>query len=115
MNHQGDIRLVDFNPFCLRTDPLLFSWEELSSGRVTSDEGGAPEVTTVMRVVQSGASIRSHDLQEYRYPRDALDLARGEDVHKLIDILSLVGKRVSTFMRTFSLSLSLSLSGHAEK
>ena len=33
-----DIRLVDFNPFSRITDPVLFTWEELSSTFIVGDE-----------------------------------------------------------------------------
>ncbi|CAI8036988.1 Cell division cycle protein 123 homolog [Geodia barretti] len=76
---EANIRLVDFNPFCTKTDSLLFSWEELVSGSGTS-EGETPAINPVIRVVEDNGAIRPHDLQEYRYPQDALDLARGEDI-----------------------------------
>ena len=68
LNPQGDVRLVDFNPFCPRTDSLLFSWDELASGCVTG-EGDAPGNNPVIRVVQDEASIQPHDLQECPYPQ----------------------------------------------
>ena len=68
LNLQGDIRLVDFNPFCAKTDSLLFSWEELVSGSGTS-EGETPAINPVIRVVEDNGAIRPHDLQEYRYPQ----------------------------------------------
>jgi hypothetical protein len=85
---EGDIRLVDFNPFCPRTDSLLFSWEELASG-VIAGNGGAPVISPVMRLVGDTASIQPHSLRDCQFPQDLLDLASGEDIHKLVDLLTL--------------------------
>ena len=63
---QGDIRLVDFNPFCSKTDALLFSWEELTS--IASD-GDAPAIRPVMRVVESASTVQPHDLHDSRLPQ----------------------------------------------
>lgn len=63
---------MDFNPYCSKTDPLLFLWEELVDGRVPGNSGGTENndgETPVIRLVEDKALIRSHDLQVYRYPQ----------------------------------------------
>ncbi|XP_064400043.1 cell division cycle protein 123 homolog [Halichondria panicea] len=84
--------LVDFNPYCSMTDPLLFSWEELTSGAVTAM--AAQEQLPVLRLVD-GVSIQPSDLQTHRLPQDIIDLTSGEDIHKFADIFlkgSLLGQ-----------------------
>lgn len=42
---QGKIWLIDFNPFGEVTDSLLFTWEELISGKNLKGEQGEGEAT----------------------------------------------------------------------
>lgn len=60
---------MDFNPFSPRTDPLLFSWDELTSGSITSDGGEPPVISPVIRVVEKTSTVRPHDLHESRVPQ----------------------------------------------
>ncbi len=71
------------------TDPLLFSWEELTSGAVTAM--AAQEQLPVLRLVD-GVSIQPSDLQTHRLPQDIIDLTSGEDIHKFADIFLKVTK-----------------------
>ena len=64
---QGDIQLVDFNPFCPMTDGLLFSWNELVKGTICND-GEAP----VIRVVEGKPGVQPHDLHTSRLPKVTL-------------------------------------------
>lgn len=59
---EDDVRLMDFNPFCPMTDPLLFSWEEL----VTLDTH-----PPLMKVVESPGVVQPSDLYQCRLPKDA--------------------------------------------
>uniref|UniRef100_A0A8C1WQ55 Translation initiation factor eIF2 assembly protein n=2 Tax=Cyprinus carpio TaxID=7962 RepID=A0A8C1WQ55_CYPCA len=78
----GRVWLIDFNPFGEVTDSLLFTWEELTSGKHLTD-GPAFRYTTSEVTVQPSPCL------SYRIPRDFLDLTTGEDAYKLIDFLKL--------------------------
>ncbi len=51
--------LVDINPFCVLTDPLLYTWDELEAWH-----GGVPE----LRLVDL-SSIQPSQYQGYRLPK----------------------------------------------
>lgn len=46
---QGKVWLIDFNPFGDVTDPLLFTWEELISGRNLQGDCGQGEALEQVR------------------------------------------------------------------
>lgn len=46
---QGKVWLIDFNPFGDVTDPLLFTWEELISGRNLKGDCGQGEALEQVR------------------------------------------------------------------
>uniref|UniRef100_A0A4X1TID5 Translation initiation factor eIF2 assembly protein n=1 Tax=Sus scrofa TaxID=9823 RepID=A0A4X1TID5_PIG len=91
---RGKVWLIDFNPFGEVTDALLFTWEELLSGRsVRGDlsEGEAPEQDApTFRCTNSEVTVQPSPYLSYRLPKDFVDLSTGEDAHKLIDFLKLV-------------------------
>ncbi|KAL5517345.1 hypothetical protein EMCRGX_G002879 [Ephydatia muelleri] len=60
---EGAVRLMDFNPFCPMTDPLLFTWEELA--RLDTE-------LPVVRVVESPGVMRPSDLYQCRLPKVVL-------------------------------------------
>ncbi len=86
---QNNYWLVDFNPYCPMTDPLLFTWEQLTSGAVAAM--AAQEQLPVLRLVD-GMSIQPSDLHTHRLPQDIIDLTSGEDIHKFADIFLKVYK-----------------------
>ncbi|XP_005668253.1 cell division cycle protein 123 homolog isoform X2 [Phacochoerus africanus] len=90
---RGKVWLIDFNPFGEVTDALLFTWEELLSGRsVRGDlsEGEAPEQDApTFRCTNSEVTVQPSPYLSYRLPKDFVDLSTGEDAHKLIDFLKL--------------------------
>uniref|UniRef100_A0A8B9P391 Translation initiation factor eIF2 assembly protein n=1 Tax=Apteryx owenii TaxID=8824 RepID=A0A8B9P391_APTOW len=89
----GRIWLIDFNPFGEVTDSLLFTWEELISGKNLKgdqSEGAATEQDyPVFRCTNSKVTVQPSPYLSYRLPKDFVDLSTGEDVHKLIDFLKL--------------------------
>lgn len=46
---QGKIWLIDFNPFGEVTDSLLFTWEELTSGKNLKGDQSEGEATEQVR------------------------------------------------------------------
>lgn len=73
------VRLLDFNPFCKQTDPLLFSWEELH--RIETQGG------PVFRFSTEGTGIRTSNYQSYALPIDVIRFANSTNSDKLIDML----------------------------
>ncbi|XP_009465571.1 PREDICTED: cell division cycle protein 123 homolog [Nipponia nippon] len=90
---RGKIWLIDFNPFGEVTDSLLFTWEELTSGKNLKGDQGEGEATEqdypVFRCTNSKVTVQPSPYLSYRLPKDFVDLSTGEDVHKLIDFLKL--------------------------
>uniref|UniRef100_A0A8C3L2E4 Translation initiation factor eIF2 assembly protein n=1 Tax=Chrysolophus pictus TaxID=9089 RepID=A0A8C3L2E4_CHRPC len=90
---RGKIWLIDFNPFGEVTDSLLFTWDELTSGRNLKGDQSEGEATEqdypVFRCTNSQVTVQPSPYLSYRLPKDFVDLSTGEDVHKLIDFLKL--------------------------
>ncbi|MBZ3878705.1 Cell division cycle protein 123-like protein [Sciurus carolinensis] len=91
---RGKVWLIDFNPFGEVTDSLLFTWEELISGKNLKgdfSEGDAQEQDSpAFRCTNSEVTVQPSPYLSYRLPKDFVDLSTGEDAHKLIDFLKLV-------------------------
>lgn len=95
---QDDFLLIDFNPYCPATDPLLFSWEELAAGAdtllpqpslltrndgdatqdaATANDSGVGDIVRghregllpVFRVVDGDVSMQPSDLHRFRLPK----------------------------------------------
>uniref|UniRef100_A0A8C0QP26 Translation initiation factor eIF2 assembly protein n=1 Tax=Chelonoidis abingdonii TaxID=106734 RepID=A0A8C0QP26_CHEAB len=90
------IWLIDFNPFGEVTDSLLFTWEELTSGKNLKGDHGEGEAMEqdypAFRCTNSRLTVQPSPYLSYRLPKDFVDLSTGEDVHKLVDFLKLVSK-----------------------
>ena len=72
------ILLIDFNPFCRVTDPLLFSWEEL--GGMT----GQP----VFRAIESQECIKGHPYAANRVPQDIVDISNQKDINEFVSMFN---------------------------
>lgn len=81
--NEDEVVLIDFNPFSIMTDGLLFSWEELDS--ITTPVLCTPE----LRLITDSSGIQPSSLYTTRLPKDVLDLSTGTDIHKLLDLLKL--------------------------
>ena len=78
------IKLVDFNPFGNITDPLLFTWDELS--KVEPDEQ-AESVEVMFRFVTSNTGVQPSPFLSSRIPRESLNLVSSDDINKMVDFL----------------------------
>ncbi|XP_007504021.1 cell division cycle protein 123 homolog isoform X2 [Monodelphis domestica] len=89
----GKVWLIDFNPFGEVTDSLLFTWEELISGKNLKGEHNEGEAleqdSPTFRCTNSEVTVQPSPYLSYRLPKDFVDLSTGEDAHKLIDFLKL--------------------------
>ncbi|KAF2734857.1 D123-domain-containing protein [Polyplosphaeria fusca] len=89
----GKVWLVDFNPWALRTDPLVFSWLELltlpepdepvsedSLGEADDDEAEEvfrPEFRLVRRSDPEAYSFTTAQYSAHKLPKDVVDASRG--------------------------------------
>lgn len=80
----GKVILLDFNPFGVLTDGLLFDWDELDRLKSSSDPtGNEPE----LRCVEDQEGIKNHPYQCYAVPQDFVHLSAGLDPAKFVDLL----------------------------
>ncbi|GFU00151.1 cell division cycle protein 123 homolog [Nephila pilipes] len=82
---KGKVYLIDFNPFGIVCESLLFSWNELNSGSVKPNGNNLPE----FRYVNSSCGVRPSTLSHHAVPQDIIDISTGEDSFKLVDLLKL--------------------------
>lgn len=79
IDKQDRVWLLDFNVWGKQTDPLLFSWDELSSiaslESEEQDDSSLENRRPVIRVVETANQIHQDPLASYRAPIDAVDLA----------------------------------------
>ncbi|GBM66359.1 Cell division cycle protein 123 [Araneus ventricosus] len=82
------VYLIDFNPFGVVTDSLLFNWDELKNGSVQPNGNSLPE----FRYLESGPCLQANNLN--RHPKDIVDISTGEDSFKLVDFIKLISKKI---------------------
>ena len=86
------VKLVDLNPFGEGvTDPVLFTWDELSG--TVSALSGVEDGEVQFRFVETDAGIQPSGLRQFSLPKDIVDLSTGSDPEKLIDFLKLQENR----------------------
>lgn len=81
------ILLIDFNPFGAQTDPLLFTWNELVDPALSICDNDN-EFQGVFKYVTSDGGVQPNPSHFSRMPTDIADLACGNDVNKLVDLLN---------------------------
>lgn len=81
------VLLIDFSPFGAQTDPLLFTWDELADPTllVSNDDN---KFQGVFKYVTSAGGVQPNPAHFTRMPTDVVDLACGNDVNKLVDLLN---------------------------
>lgn len=77
IRNTGDVVLIDFNPFGVVTDSLLFSWDELLS------EG----LMSLQYRIETDKNVEPDPYRFYAVPQDFVHLMTGEDPAKFIDLL----------------------------
>ena len=78
--------LIDFNPFGAQTAPLLFTWEELTNLHLTISDND-DEFKGVFKYVTGSTGVQPNPAHLSRMPTDIVDLACGNDINKLVDLL----------------------------
>lgn len=90
---KGRILLMDFNPYGLFTDSLMFSWEELLADQPFQDSeenDTANMELPVFRCVQKeNSGMKPNPYAIYGLPKDFVDLSLGTDPQKLLDFLKM--------------------------
>ena len=82
---KDSVLLLDLNPFGPpATDGVLFDWDELREGEEANEADGP-----LFRFVKTDAGIQPNGMRQYSLPLDVVDLASGNDPHKLVDFLKL--------------------------
>ena len=78
------VKLLDFNPFGVLTDPLLFTWDELSQ---VEPEVNGEAVETMFRFVTRSTGVQPSPFLSSRIPKETLNLASSDDINKMVDFL----------------------------
>ncbi|CAF0739772.1 unnamed protein product [Brachionus calyciflorus] len=68
------IKLIDFNPFCPKTDSLLYSWDELMDENLVENSTEFKSKNLELRLVDSNLGVQTSTYSMYSQPRDALDI-----------------------------------------
>ncbi|OAX42331.1 D123-domain-containing protein [Rhizopogon vinicolor AM-OR11-026] len=76
--------VLDFNPYAIRTDPLLFTYEELSS--VFTLESTTPELRIIGSPLHPAASRNAPAHQHNMLPIEALALSSGRGIDEFSDL-----------------------------
>lgn len=82
------VLLIDFNPYGAQTDPLLFSWDELADTALVACDDDDDKFQGVFKYVTSAGGVQPNPAHVSRMPTDIVDLACGNDVNKLVDLLN---------------------------
>lgn len=73
--------IVDFNPYALRTDPLLFTYEELLAG-LSQGRSSAPQLKVIDSRAHPAAIRNAPAYQHNMMPFEALSLSSGRDLEQ---------------------------------
>ena len=80
----GCWKIIDFNPFGRPTEARLFSWPELLDPKLVQNGVMRPQFRFEN---EEGAAIVPQEMETYGLPLDMIDLATGNDPHKMMDLL----------------------------
>lgn len=67
------IKLLDFNPFCSKTDSLLYSWEELKDFDLVLNSTDYKSNKLELRLVDTNIGVQTSTYSFYSQPKEALD------------------------------------------
>jgi hypothetical protein len=77
---ESEILLIDFNPLDSSSDCILYTWDKIA--QMLPDD--IPELRLI-----DGPLVIQPSPHTYKLPQDAIDLAAGNDIHKLVDLLKI--------------------------
>ena len=76
--------VLDFNPYAIRTDPLLFTYEELSS--IFTMGSSTPELRTIDSPLHPAVTRNAPAHQHNMLPIEALALSGGRGIDEFSDL-----------------------------
>jgi D123 len=78
--------IIDFNPYAPRTDPLLFTYDELATLSASATGSSTQTPTPTLRVINSrahpAAARNAPEHQHNMVPLEALTLSQGRNVEE---------------------------------
>jgi len=77
--------IIDFNPYAPRTDPLLFTYEDLLT-LLTLDRSYAPQLKVIDSRTHPAATRNAPVNQHNMIPFEALTLSSGRDIEQFSDL-----------------------------
>jgi len=77
--------IIDFNPYAERTDPLLFSYDDLLS-LLVHDRSSAPQMKVIDSRTRPAANRNAPAHQHNMVPFEALSLSSGRDIEQFSDL-----------------------------
>lgn len=77
--------IIDFNPYAPRTDPLLFTYEDLLA-LLTIDRSSAPQLRVIDSRTHPAATRNSPANQHNMIPFEALTLSNGRDIEQFSEL-----------------------------
>lgn len=86
---ENKILLLDFNPYGVFTDSLMFSWSELLADHPFQDETESVEFPVFRCVKKEDSGMKPNPYAFYALPKDFVDLSLGTDPQKLVDFLKM--------------------------
>jgi hypothetical protein len=80
--------ILDFNPYAARTDPLLFTYDDLfnllSTGKTRDD--GHPDLRVIDSGMHPAAVFNAPAYQHNMVPFEALSMSSGRDIEEFADV-----------------------------
>lgn len=78
--------IVDFNPYAPRTDPLLFTYEDLYTILLSESPDQEPEFRVIDSRTHPAALSNAPAHQHNMIPYEALSLSSGRDIEEFADL-----------------------------
>lgn len=81
--------VLDFNPYAPQTDPLLFSYEELSDILQETNSSGTEQLPRFKAIDSPSHPAANHNAPLHQHnmiPFEALNLSTGRDIEEFADL-----------------------------
>ena len=78
--------IVDFNPYAPKTDPLLFTYEELAKVHEESQEDQPPHLRVIDSASHPASNVNAPEHQHNMVPFEALQMSSGRNIHEFSDL-----------------------------
>ncbi|KDR82744.1 hypothetical protein GALMADRAFT_58004 [Galerina marginata CBS 339.88] len=78
--------IIDFNPYAPKTDPLLFTYEELRGLHESTKEGQIPVLKVIYSASHPAANTNAPAHQHNMIPFEAVDMSSGRDIEEFAEL-----------------------------